>query len=192
MDPQQLEKGVKPVRNVVVSEYLSLDGVAEQPDQFVFVNDFDAVMEEDFARVIATQDTVLLGRRTYDDWAPFWPTSDIEPFASFINDVEKFVVTSTALEQPWTNTTVVDWDLIEFVTELKQRPGNDIGVGGSITLAQSLLAAGLVDELRLVIAPVLQIHGRRLFDQIVPTRLTLNRHVTSSAGYLFLDFRVGG
>jgi dihydrofolate reductase len=59
------------VRNVVVSEYLSLDGVAEQPDRFVFVNDFDAAMEEDVARVIATQDTVLLGRQTYDDWRPF-------------------------------------------------------------------------------------------------------------------------
>jgi dihydrofolate reductase len=105
--------------------------------------------------------------------------------------VEKFVVTSTALGQPWSNTTVVDGDLIEFVTELKQRPGGDIGVGGSITLAQSLLAAGLVDELRLVIAPVLQVHGRKLFDKIVPTRLTLNRHVTSSTGYLLLDFRVG-
>jgi dihydrofolate reductase len=133
----------------------------------------------------------LLGRRTYDDWAPFWPTSDIEPFASFINGVEKFVVTSTALEQSWSNTTVIDGDLIEFVTELKRRPGRDIGVGGSITLAQSLLAAGLVDELRLVIAPVLQIQGRKLFDKILPTRLTLKRHATSSAGYLLLDFRVG-
>jgi dihydrofolate reductase len=180
------------MRNLVVSEYLSLDGVAEQPDQFVFPTDFDALMEEDFARGIATQDTVLLGRRTYDDWAPFWPNSDIEPFASFINGVEKFVVTSTALEHPWSNTTVIEGDLIEFVTELKQRPGGDIGVGGSITLAQSLLAAGLVDVLRLVVAPALQILGRKLFENVAPTRLTLNSHVTSSTGYLLLDLRVEG
>jgi dihydrofolate reductase len=84
------------VRKVVAYELLSLDGVAEQPDEFV--TEFDDVMRENLDRVIATQDAVLLGRRTYDDWAGFWPTSDIEPFASFINGVEKFVVTSTPPE----------------------------------------------------------------------------------------------
>jgi dihydrofolate reductase len=178
-------------RNVVVSEYLSLDGVAEQPNEFVFVSDFDESMEEDSARVMATQDTVLLGRKTYDEWASFWPSSEIEPFASFINGVEKFVVTSTALEAPWANTTVVDGDLVEFVTDLKRRPGNDIGVTGSITLVHSLLEAGLVDELRLVVAPAIQVNGRRLFEKGLPKRLTLTRSVTSPAGYLMLDFRVG-
>ena len=81
------------VRKVVAYELLSLDGVAEQPDEFI--TDFDDVMQENLARVIAGQDAVLLGRRTYDDWAEFWPTSAIEPFASFINRVDKFVVTST-------------------------------------------------------------------------------------------------
>lgn len=185
------DQGDVAVRKVVASEYLSLDGVAEQPDQFVFVTDFDGSMEEDFARIISSQDTVLLGRRTYDDWAAFWPTSDIEPFASFINGVEKFVVTSTPLGQAWPNTTVIDRDLFQFVTDLKQRSGNDIGVGGSITLVQSLLEVGLVDELRLVIAPALQINGRKLFDKGLPTRLTLTRHVVSQAGYLLLDFQVG-
>lgn len=81
------------MRKVVAYELLSLDGVAEQPDDFV--TDWDDVMGENLRRVIATQDTVLLGRRTFDEWAAFWPTSDIEPFASFINGVQKFVVTST-------------------------------------------------------------------------------------------------
>jgi dihydrofolate reductase len=178
------------MRKVVVSEYLSLDGVAEQPDQFVFVSDFDGASEEDFTRTISTQDTVLLGRRTYDDWAAFWPTSDIEPFASFINPVEKFVFTSTPLEQNWTNTIVVDGDMVEFVTDLKQHSGHDIGVGGSITLVQSLLEAGLVDELRLVVAPVIVMRGRKLFEKGLPTRLTLTRHVVSPAGYLMLDFHL--
>jgi len=178
------------VRKVVVSEYLSLDGVAEQPDEFVFVADFGDSFEEDFARVLATQDTVLLGRRTYDDWAAFWPSSDIEPFASFINAVEKFVVTSSPLGETWSNTTTVDGDLVEFVTHLKQQPGNDIGVAGSITLVQSLLAAGLVDELWLVIAPAIQIRGRKLFDGAVRARLTLTRQVVYPAGYLLLVFQV--
>jgi dihydrofolate reductase len=179
------------VRKVVVSEYLSLDGVAEQPNEFVLFSDFDDTSAEEIARVISTQDTVLLGRRTYDDWAAFWPGSEIEPFASFINAVEKFVVTSEALEPSWANTSVIDGDVVDFVTDLKQRPGNDIGVGGSITLVQSLLEAGLVDELRLVIAPALHMQGRKLFEKGLPSRLALTRHVVSPAGYLTLDYRVG-
>jgi dihydrofolate reductase len=176
------------MRKVVAYELLSLDGVAEQPDEFI--TDFDDVMKENLGRVIATQDAVLLGRRTYDDWAAFWPPSDIEPFASFINSVEKFVVTSTTPAQIWANTTVIDGSLPDFVTELKQRSGGDIGVHGSIALVQSLLEMGLVDELRLVIAPALHIRGRKLFDRSLSRRLTLVRHVASPAGYLLLDFRL--
>ena len=178
------------VRKVVAYELLSLDGVAEQPDEFV--TDFDDVMHENLDRVIATQDAVLLGRRTYDDWAEFWPTSDIEPFAGFINGVEKFVVTSTTPEGTWANTRVVDGGLVEFVTRLRQQSGNDIGVHGSIALTQSLLEHGLVDELRLVIAPALQINGRKLFDKGPSRRLTLTRNITSPSGYLLLDFQVAG
>jgi dihydrofolate reductase len=176
------------MRKVVAYELLSLDGVAEQPDEFI--TDFDDVMRENLGRVIATQDTVLLGRRTFDDWAGFWPSSAIEPFATFINGVQKVVVTSTPPEQDWAGTIVVTGNLPEFVTELKQQPGGDIGVHGSIALAQSLLRAGLVDELRLVVAPALQIHGRRLFDDGAPKRLSLTRSRTSPAGYMLLDFQV--
>jgi len=176
------------VRKIVAYELLSLDGVAEQPDEFITV--FDEEMRANLGRVIATQDAVLLGRRTYDDWAGFWPTSAIEPFASFINGVEKYVVTSTTPEVPWENTTVVYDGLPEFVTELKRRSGGDIGVHGSIALTQSLLEKGLVDELRLVIAPALHMHGRRLFDRGLSRRLMMTRHVASSSGHLLIDFQV--
>jgi dihydrofolate reductase len=175
-------------RSVVAYMLLSLDGVAEHPDEFI--TEFDGAMDENLARVIATQDTVLLGRRTYDEWAEFWPTSDIEPFASFINGVEKFVVTSTPPANAWTNATVVDGDLGEFVTQLKQRPGKDIGVHGSIALTQSLLELGLVDELRLVVSPSVHMHGRKLFDKGLSTRLTITRNITSPSGYLLLDYEV--
>jgi dihydrofolate reductase len=178
------------VRNVVAYELLSLDGVAEDPN--AFITDWDEAMDENLGRVIASQDTVLLGHQTYDDWAAFWPTSEIEPFASFINPVEKFVATSTTPKHPWTNATVIDGNLSEFVTELKGQSGGDIGVHGSIKLVQSLLEAGLVDELRLVIAPTLHMQGRRLYEKGLPTRLTLTRHVVSPTGYLLLDFHVGG
>jgi len=176
------------MRKVVAYELLSLDGVAEQPDEFI--TEFDEVMRENLGRVIATQDTVLLGRRTYDEWAAFWPTSQIEPFATFINGVEKFVATSTTPERTWANSRVVDGDLVEFVTRLRQQPGKDIGVPGSVALTQSLLGQGLVDELRLVIAPALQIKGRRLFDGGVSRRLTLTRSITSPSGYLLLDCEI--
>jgi dihydrofolate reductase len=181
-------KGAKEMRKVVAYELLSLDGVAEQPDEFV--TEFDDVMEDNLGRVIATQDTVLLGRRTYDDWAAYWPTSDIEPFASFINGVQKLVMTSTPLDHEWTRSTVVEGGLPEFLKELKARPGGDIGVHGSIDLTQSLLEKGLVDELRLVIAPALQRQGRKLFDRGVPKRLSLTRNATSPTGYLMVDYAV--
>jgi dihydrofolate reductase len=177
------------MRKVVAYELLSLDGVAEQPDDFVL--DWDEVMTENLRRVIATQDVVLLGRRTYNDWALFWPTSDIEPFATFINSTQKFVMTSTPVEQSWENTAVAEGDVTKFVTELKLQPGGDIGVHGSIMLTQSLLEVGLVDELRLVVAPSIRMKGRKLFDRGVPTRLSLTRNVTSPSGYILVDFRFG-
>jgi dihydrofolate reductase len=96
------------MRKVVAYELLSLDGVAEHPREFI--TEFDEAMSENLGRVIASQDAVLLGRRTYDDWASFWPSSAIEPFSSFINPVQKFVVTSTHLRTsgqtpPWSTVT---------------------------------------------------------------------------------------
>jgi dihydrofolate reductase len=176
------------VRKVVLYELLSLDGVAEDPDGFIL--DWDEAMDENLQRVIADQDTVLLGRKTYDDWTGFWPGSAIEPFASFINNVRKYVVTSSESVQPWQNAAVVDGPVAAFVSELKGQQGGDIGVHGSLTLARALLEAGLVDELRLVVAPGIADTGRKLFDGLKPRRFQLTRSVSSPAGYLLLDFQV--
>jgi dihydrofolate reductase len=174
------------MRKVVLYELLSLDGVAERPESFF--RDFDDVMGENLRRVIAEQDVVLLGRRTYDDWAQYWPGSDIEPFASLINSVRKYVVTSGQLAKPWENSAVIDAPVSDFVSELKDREGGDIGVHGSLSLARTLLQDGLVDELRLVIAPAIAVAGRKLFDGVPPRRFQLTRNVSSPAGYLLLDF----
>ena len=141
------------MRKVVVYEFLSLDGVAENPDRFF--TDWDEETDANLAAVIAAQDAVILGRRSYDEWAGFWPGSEIEPFATFINGVAKYVATSTPLEREWANVTVVDGDLVEFVRDLKERPGGDIGVHASLSVARRLLAAGVVDVLRFVIAPTI-------------------------------------
>lgn len=176
------------MRKVVAYELLSLDGVAEGPDGFI--TDWDDAMDVNLATLIATQDAVILGRRSYDEWAEFWPGSEIQPFATFVNGVAKYVATSAPLEREWANTTVIDGDLVEFVRDLKDRPGGDIGVHASISVARTLLAAGVVDELRLVIAPMIAGSGQRLLDGLPSIRLESIRSVTSPSGHLLVDYRV--
>ena len=178
------------MRKVVVYELLSLDGVAEKPD--AFFADWDEAMDDNLATVIAAQDVVILGRRSYEEWADYWPASDIEPFATFINGVAKYVATSAPLDREWTNTSVVEGELVEFVRDLKNRPGADIGVHASISVAQALLAGGVVDELRVAIAPTIAGGGRRLLDGLPAIRLESIRSTTSPTGYLLVDYRVIG
>jgi dihydrofolate reductase len=176
------------VRKVVVYEFLSLDGVAEEPDRFFA--DWDDAMDANLAALIATQDAVILGRRTYDEWAPFWPTSEIQPFAAFINEVAKHIATSTPLDRDWANATAIDGGLVEFVRDLKEQDGGDIGVHASISVAQALLSAGVVDELRLVIAPRVAGSGRRLLDGLPSIQLESIRGEASPTGSLLADYRV--
>jgi dihydrofolate reductase len=178
------------MRKIVVYELLSLDGVAEDPDRFFA--DWDDAMEANLAAVIATQDAVILGRRSYTEWAQFWPNSKIEPFASFINGVTKHVATSTPLDRDWANATRLDGGLVEFVRDLKQQRGGDVGVHASISVAQALLAAGVVDELRLVIAPRIAGHGRRLLDGVPSMRLESIGCEVTPTGYLLAGYRVLG
>ncbi len=162
------------MRRVVLYELLSLDGVAESPDRWMPMQE-DTVYLDNLREVIRRQDTVLLGRAMYDEWAPIWPDMDMEPFSDFINGTPKYVATSAPLNHPWANTERIEQPLTSFVTQLKAQEGGDIGVHGSIRLAQTLLFAGLVDELRLVVAPTLAGTGRKLFDnQDMLRRLTLN------------------
>ena len=179
------------VRKVVVYEFMCLDGVAENIAGFFTEWDDDEV-DAAGAAVIATQDAVILGRRSYDEWAPFWPGSEIEPFATFINTVPKYVATSAPLDSEWANASAIDGGLVDFVRDLKNRPGGDIGVHASISVAQTLLAAGVVDELRLVIAPTIAGVGRKLLDGLPPIRLAPIRSVISPTGYLILDYGVVG
>ena len=176
------------MRKVVVYELLSLDGVAEDPDSFFA--DWDDATDANLAAVIGTQDAVILGHRSYTEWAQFWPGSEIEPFATFINGVTKYVATSTPLDRDWANATAIDGGLVEFIRDLKQQPGGDIGVHASISVAQALLEADLVDRLRLVIAPTIAGRGRRLFDGLPPIPLELIGSEISPTGSLLVDYRV--
>ncbi|HEX4444377.1 MAG TPA: dihydrofolate reductase family protein [Galbitalea sp.] len=176
------------MRKVVVYELLSLDGIAEKCDDFI--TEWDEVMDTNLDAVITAQDAVILGRRSYDEWGGFWPTSNIQPFAKFINTVPKYIATSRPLDGDWGNSSVIDGDLLSFVRNLKNQDGGDIGVHASISVAQALLTAGLVDELKLVIAPVIHSVGRRLLDGLPPIQLSLTQSVTSPTGYLLLHYDV--
>jgi dihydrofolate reductase len=149
-------------------------------------------MATNLAGVIGGQDTVIRGRRSYDEWAAFWPRSEIEPFATFINGVAKFVATSSPLERQWANTTVIESGLVEFVRKLKDQFGRDVGIHASISVVQTLLAAGVVDELRLVIAPTIVGGGHRLFVGLPSIRLKPTRSAMSPSGYLLVDYQVIG
>jgi dihydrofolate reductase len=177
------------MRKVVAYMLVSLDGVAEAPETFVL--DFDQEMEANLAEVIEAQDVVLLGRAMYDEWADYWPRSDDQPFADFINGVHKYVATSTPLTTQWTNAEAIHGPVADFVRHLASSEGGDIGVHGSISLVQSLLATGLVDELHLVIAPSVVGDGRRLFAQeLTGRKLELLRSTGTPSGSLLVAYRV--
>lgn len=177
------------MRKLVLYAVLSLDGVAEAPERYVF--DFDHEMYANLSRIIEAQDAVLLGRQTYDGWASYWPTSNHEPFSSFINGVHKYVVTSTQPTTLWANTTVVTSAVPQFVRDLKEQSGGDIGVHGSIQLSRFLIESGLVDELRLVITPAVVGSGRKLFkDDNKLYKLTLLRALGTPSGALLADYRL--
>ncbi len=145
------------MRKVIASEFVSLDGVFEAPDQWHFPY-FDDEMGQEIGAAMAASDAMLMGRVLYEEWADFWPQQDPEknPFAGRMNGVRKYVV-STTLEEPlgWNNSTLIKGDVAEEVSELKQQPGGDILIFGSSTLVNELMRLGLIDEYRLMVFPVL-------------------------------------
>ena len=187
------------MRKVVLYTLTSLDGAVEDPRRYFPGSTptvasppmFDPVMADLEARLIGNQDAVLLGRTTFDEWSSYWPTSDEQPFADFINNVQKYVVTSTPLTSAWPHAEAMAGPVVDVVRDLKARPGGDIGVHGSITLAQSLLAAGLVDELQLAVGPVLDPVGRRLFERLDDLRpLDLLSATPTPGGTVWVTYRI--
>jgi dihydrofolate reductase len=178
------------MRKVVSYLLASVDGVIEAPEEFVF-DHFDDEMMGYLAALIAEQDAVLLGRRTYEMWADYWPTSTHEPFASFINTTPKYVASTTLDELRWAGSTLLDGAVADRVAELKAEPGADIGVHGSGTLVRYLLERGQLDELRLAVFPTVRGRGDRLLaglDQAY--RLELRELRQTARGVTLLTYRV--
>ncbi len=168
--------------------FISLDGVVESPNTFVRPTVFDDIIEL-IRETIAEQDTILLGRKMYQEWSQYWPESKIEPFASFINNHPEVVVSSTLSNLEWAHSTLLGGDLAGAIARLKTQPGQTIGVHGSISLVQSLLLAGLLDELRFIQFPAIAGHGRRLLDQPGTARqLDLQYSRTTPTGLQYLVY----
>jgi dihydrofolate reductase len=154
------------MRKVVSGLFISLDGITESPDKWQF-DHFDEGMGAALGEFIAGTDTVLFGRVTYQEWVDYWPNSTDEPFASFINNAPKYVV-STTLDQvewgKWDNATLIKGNLAEEINRLKRQPGKNISVTGSSTLVRSMLQSDLLDELSLMVHPVVVNKGKHLFE----------------------------
>ncbi|NLE99644.1 MAG: dihydrofolate reductase [Anaerolineales bacterium] len=153
-------------RKLTAGLFISLDGVTESPEKWQF-DHFDEDMMTGLGMQIAGEDIILLGRVTYQQWSAYWPNSTDEPYASHINKIPKIVV-STTLDRvswgQWDNVTLIKGNLAEELARLKQQPGKNITVAGSATLTRSLLQADLLDELTLMVHPVIVGRGQRLFD----------------------------
>jgi dihydrofolate reductase len=182
------------MRKVVASEIVSLDGVVESPEKWHFPY-FNDQMAQAIGAAMAASDTMLLGRVTYEEFAAFWPsqeTSDEDrETTDYMNNTPKFVVSKT-LEEPltWNNSTLIKGDVAEEITKLKGQPGKDISITGSPTLVRSLFEEDLLDELRLMVHPIIVGSGKRLFEDGGDQKaLELVDSKTFSTGVLYLTYQ---
>jgi dihydrofolate reductase len=165
------------MRKITAGMFVSLDGVVEAPDQWHFPY-FNDEMGAAVDGQLGAADTILLGRETYDSFAGAWPEREADggedaEFAKKLGDARKIVVSRQRLEFDWRNSEQLTGDLVDGVTALKNQPGGDIAMSGSVSVVRQLLAAGLLDELHLFVHPIAVRTGARLFDegQTIPLRL---------------------
>jgi dihydrofolate reductase len=194
------------MRRVIVTEFVSLDGVMQAPGHLDEDREggfeqggwqvpyFDDVMGTAVDKGLRTAGGLLLGRRTYEHFAGYWPTAPEDQEPELMNDLPKFVA-STSLEEPltWSNSILLKGDVSEAVTKLKDRPGSDLLVLGSGELAQTLLRDNLVDEYQLRVHPLVIGSGTRLFrDGDSRKLLRLVDSTTTGTGVLLLTYRPEG
>jgi dihydrofolate reductase len=183
------------MRKVTAELFISLDGVVDGLEEWHFQY-FNDEMGAAVDAVLGTADTILLGRKTYDSFAGAWPEREAAggedaPFAKTLGDARKIVVSNQQLEFTWRNSEQLQGNLIEGVSALKKEPGGTIFMSGSISVVRQLLAAGLLDELHLLVHPIAVRKGTRLFDEgesRVPLKLISSE--TFTTGVLNLLYAV--
>jgi dihydrofolate reductase len=181
------------MRKITAGLFISLDGVVEAPDQWHFPY-FNEEMGAAVDATLGAADTVLFGRKTYDSFAGAWPEREAAGgedagFAKTLGDVRKIVVSNQKLDFTWRNSEQLEGDLVEAVTALKNEPGGNIALSGSVSVVRQLLAAGLLDELHLLVHPIAVRKGMRMFDEAeTPFPLTLISSETFKTGVLNLVY----
>lgn len=174
------------MRNIVVSEFLSLDGVMENPGwTFPYWNDEIAKFK---GEETDAGDALLLGRVTYQGFAAAWPESTDEG-APYFNNVRKYVVSTTLDTVEWNNSVLIKHNIVEEITKLKQQDGQDLVVHGSGTLVQTLMQHNLVDRYRLLVYPVVLGTGKRLFQDGTTATLKLVETRSFSSGVVALIYQ---
>jgi dihydrofolate reductase len=182
------------MRRLLLTENITADGRIEMIDDW-----FDPSPEGDISdwlegmeRLGASSDAVLVGRQTFEDFRGYWPQHTDEQAGAYLDRVQKYVVSSTMTDPEWHRSTVLSGDPVEEVRRLKEAEGADITLAGSITLAHAVLAAGIVDEIRLLVFPVVQGRGRGLVAEgtAVP-RLELLESQAFRSGVVLLRYAVG-
>jgi len=181
------------MRKITAGLFISLDGVVEAPDQWHFPY-FNEEMGAAVDATLGAADTVLFGRKTYDSFAGAWPEREAAGgedagFAKALGDARKIVVSNHKLEFSWRNSEQLEGDLVAAVSALKNEPGGNIGLSGSISVVRQLLAADLLDELHLLVHPIAVRKGMRLFDEgAAPIPLRLISSQTFETGVLNLVY----
>jgi dihydrofolate reductase len=180
------------MRKITAGLFISLDGVVENPGDWHFPY-FNDEMGAAVDAQLGAADTLLLGRKTYDSFAGAWPDREAAggedaDFAKALGDARKLVVSNRELRFSWRNSEQLKGDFVEAVTALKQEPGaTDIAISGSVSVVRQLLAAGLLDELNLLVHPIAVRSGMRLFDEgesPIPLRLLSSRSFTTGVLHL--------
>jgi dihydrofolate reductase len=183
------------MRKLVVSEWMTLDGVFEADTMEQWFRPYDSDDRQEWIKqAILASDAFLFGRITYEMLAGYWPTvtdrdSKEIAIADRLNGAPKYVVSSTLKTGKWNNSTIIKKNVVEELATLKQQPGQDILIFGSATLVQSLMAADLIDEYRFLVHPIVMGSGKRPFKDGMPTtKLKLVETKTSSLGVTLLSY----
>jgi dihydrofolate reductase len=193
------------MRKLIVNTFVTLDGVMQAPGGpeedptggFTSggwsVNYWDAMMGQTMDESMAKPFELLLGRKTYEIFAAYWPYAKDEPGAGQLNHAKKYVASRTLTKVDWNNSTLIKGDIGQAIRKLKEQDGPELWVHGSSNLIQTLLKHHLIDELRLWVFPVILGNGKRLFEQgTIPSGLKLIDSKTSSTGVILAIYEPGG
>lgn len=180
------------MRKLVISEWITLDGIFDAESMAQWFMPYDSPARQEIIREgILSCDAILFGRKTYEMLAPYWSQlkNNEMGIADKLNNVPKYVVSNSLPEATWQNSTIISGDVAAAVKKLKEQPGREIQIEGSAELVQSLIAAGLIDEFKFIVQPVIMGSGKRFFkDGKVPVGLQLVESRTLDKGVMVLTY----